>query len=163
MSADTTLLGANRTLWASNVPSEKIARGEGHAPLLVAYDSYTYAEASEVGDIITLMQLPKGAKVHNAVIYSDDNGTAGVWDLGWGASSDAVISADQDGFVLSFNPESDNVASMLFHSDGTGSGSLARPGLFKEFTSAVDVKLQCTEASSATSFTLKVAIWYSVA
>jgi len=164
MAADATLLGLNRTKWASTVPSVKIPKGEGYSHLHVAYDSYTYAEASEIGDIVTMQKIPASARVHNVVVYSDDNGTAGVWDVGWGVSADAVEAADQDGFILGFNPETDNGASMQGGgiAAGTGGGFAARPGLFKQFASAVDLKLQCTEASSATAFTLKVAIEYSV-
>lgn len=91
------LYGVNATK-LRNVPEEKIPTGEQSGKLRVAYDKYSLAAAIST-DTINLMLIPKGARIIDVVVkFADLSSGSGTLDVGWAASSDAVESADDDGF-----------------------------------------------------------------
>jgi hypothetical protein len=147
-----TLLGKNYTKQFSNVPSEKIDKGEQFGDVHVAYDSYTMSAALADGDIIKMMKLPKGAKVVDAILKTDKSlGATGILDCGYQANG--VDAEDLNAFIN--------------QADGGGQALAARPtagaaGLFKTFTAETQVVLDCTELSVATDAVIELAIFYVI-
>ena len=156
--ATTTLKGVNRTNTVA-VPTVKAPPGEQHGKVHGIYDSYTWTTNSVINDVVTLGadKIPAGARIVGATVScTDDNGSAGKYSLGWGASDDAVESAAVAGFILDFAPQSTggNVASSC--GGGPATTAIATSGIHKTFASACDLKLKCTEASDVGSGTITV-------
>jgi hypothetical protein len=133
-----TLYGSNATFRDNSAPPSKIPTGEVSGRLRLAYDSYSLSAALGASDLIKLQMIPAGARVVEVVVATDDLGTTGTGKLGWAASSDAA-----DVFTMSATQA--NV-----------------PGQFKQFSSPVQVQLQMTAATTATTGSIKVAVWYVV-
>jgi len=126
-----------------NVPSEKIPPGEISGGLMVAYDEYTFdADAFALNDIIKLgIKIPKGARIHEAVVIAPSLGTTGIFSLGTSTDPDAlVVAADAGGqAVKAVSP--------------AGAADLG-----KELTADTLYELKCTEATDAAD-TLKIQVW----
>ncbi len=173
--ATLTLKGTNRTLWGSNVPSEKAPAGENPGKVHWLYDDYSWATDSVIADVVTLMQIPKGARIVDAVVKANDHGSAGQYDIGYAASAEldsagsAVEAADDDALFNEFNPEGTggNVASLggggLLGGTGIGAVNTAGAALFKSFSAAVNVTITVTEASNVgTGVNIKLGVAYVI-
>lgn len=149
-----TLNGVNSTKRDVNVPSEKIQPGDEGGRLRVMYDSFTSTGAIALNDVIRMMKLPKGARVHNVVLDHDDLGTVGTCTVGWEASSDGAESADPNGFLDTVNLNSAaNTVEMI--------DEASVPGMMKEFSAEVQVSITITQATDAAG-TLQLAVWYVI-
>lgn len=161
--SNTGLLGVNRTK-RSTVPPTKISPGEERGKVHWYYDEYTWSTNSVIGDVVTMMKIPKGARIVDGVIQSADNGTVGKYDLGFDGGDNGDETADQDGLIPAFNPvdTGGNVATINGVGAAAGAGYGAKaPGaaILKSFADSCNVLLKCTEASDVgTGVTVKVAI-----
>lgn len=120
------------------------------------YDKYTLSADLSAADVIVMGKLPAGARVVGYWLKSSDlDASGGTLDLGWAASSDAVVSADDDGFLS--NVDVATAAITVDHADQD-----AMVGLGKKFDSAVDVQVKVEGDTDATSGDIEVCIFYVV-
>jgi hypothetical protein len=124
-------------------PKAKIENGAVFGKIHNLRESYTISAALADGDLILGPLLPKGAVVMDAKLHIDATlGTGGILTLGHLVGDGAVEAEDLDAFVPAV--------------DGGGQAALGRMaassiGLYKQFSEAVRVVADCTEASSVTS------------
>lgn len=157
--ATTTLKGVNRT-YRTSTPPTKIPAGEERGKVHWYYDEYSWSTNSVIGDIVTMMTIPNGARVIGGTIKCNDWGTAGQMDLGYAASADGTEAADDDAFFNEFNPETTGGNVGMIGQGATGAdGAAPGAGLFKKFAADVNVILTVTEASNVgTGATVQVGI-----
>lgn len=163
-----TVLGVNETL-RTNVPSSKIPSGEGYGVKRVMYDSYSYATNSTLSDVIKFGFLPKGARVINAYVKTNDWGSAGKIDLGWAASAEldsagsAVEAASSTGFFSALSVQSTGGQAVDAKLGPAVDGVAAPAGILKSFNAAVQIQAVVNEASNVgTGATIAVVIEYVV-
>lgn len=124
-------------------PQTKIENGGVFGKVHNLRESYTIEAALADGDLIYGPLLPKGAVVIDAKLHvSATLGTGGILDLGHLAGDNGDESEDLNAFISGV--------------DAGGQAALGRmaagaAGLYKQFSEAVRVVADCTEASSATS------------
>ena len=112
-------------------------------------------------DVIKLGKLPKGAMVLDACLSFPDLGTTGVMDLGWAASVEvdsagtALELADADGLMAAVDMKA--AAAIVNMADVAGAEVA---GFLKEFAAQVDIQLVASEATTATTGTIKGYIQY---
>lgn len=151
-----TLYGLNATNRDVSVPSVKIAAGDQYGDFHVAYDEYSLVGVVLANaDVINMMKIPAGCRVHNVVLSFPDMGTTGTCTVGWAASADGVESANSNGFLTTVDM---NTAANTVHM--LDEANIA--GMFKSFASEVQVQITMTAASTATSGTIKLAVYYTV-
>jgi len=150
-----TLYGVNATKMDVTVPSVKVNVNEQHGRLRVSYDLYEAAGAVAINDVIKVGKIPAGAKVYDAILKTDDLGSVGVFDLGWGASAAGGEVADPDGFLSGVDVKTAAQVSSLAI-DG-----IATAGGYKTFSEAVDVEILATTATDAGG-TIEVIIYYAL-
>ena len=140
----------------STIPS-LIEQGEHRGRVRCEYDEYTLTAALTQNDVIKLMKLPAGARVHNVYVYFHAlDASAGTIDLGWEANS--VDAADADGFM-------DALAVTSAGAQDMQGDKPTRPGVFKSFSPlGGETQISATVTHSggldATSGSLKVAVYY---
>lgn len=166
--ATTTLKGVNRTAWASTVPSQAVNYGQQYGAVHFSFDYYTWAADSVLGDIVTLMRLPKNCTIIDCKIGSNDHGSAGQYDIGWLSTNTTDEATDDDAFCNEFNPEGTggNVFSIFGAglTAGTGVGAVVNnnASVFKRLAADVDVTITVTEASNVgTGATIYVGILFA--
>lgn len=151
-----TKYGSNATKRQNQSIPDLELQGESRGTMLIAYDEYALTADLAAADLIRLMKLPQGSRVHNVYVYSDDlDVSGGTIDIGWEASADAVEAADADGFMAAVD-----VTSAICQDMAGDQGT--RPGLFKKFSSEVQVGVTINGDTDATSGTIKVAIHYAI-
>lgn len=158
--ATTTLKGTNRTFRKASPPS-KIPGGEERGKFHVYYDDFVYATNSVIGDIITMMTLPKGFKVHGAQMLSTaDQGSVGTMSLGNAVSSDALEAASATS-LINQGVYTGTGGNCLTAAGGVaGAGVAPGPMLLRTLLADVDVQVKIDAASDAgTGFTIKVSVW----
>lgn len=146
--------GINATLRDNTVPSGKLKVNNNHGRLRVAYDSFTLGAVIGTSDNVFMMEIPAGAKLYDAEVNSDDLGTTGVLNIGWEASADGGVAADADGIFAALDVKTAAVARQKMVN------SVA--GFRKEFTEKVRVVITASEATSASSGTINLALYYVV-
>ena len=152
----TVFYGVNATSRDVSVPSVKIPRGEVAGRIQVAYDEYTLGSGSlTTSDSLRLMFIPKGARVHDIRIVAPDCGGSGAINVGWLASADAAEAANATGFFSALTVSS---AATISNLDEVASAA----GAMKQFSSAVQVVIVPSTNCTATSGTIKVAVYYVV-
>ena len=144
----------NYTKQYVNVPAEKIPAGEQYGVVRVAYDDYTFAGDVSNNDTITFMKLPRGARIIDIhmVTTALDGGTV---DLGWTASDDGSIAADEDGFFDGYVPTNLEI--------NLSEGSLA--GRLKKFEAEgcyVQMTIKDNAVATTTADSLKIIVMYVV-
>jgi hypothetical protein len=158
----TDFYGVNNTLSQQNVPSEKIGPGEQSGRLRVAYDSYTFSAALTTSDALYMMKIPKGARVIDVIVDSDDLGTTGDLNIGWEASPEldssgsAVEAADADGFFAALDV---NAAALVTSINKVGTSTA---GYLKKFDAEVQVVIVPSENTTATSGSIALTVLYVV-
>jgi hypothetical protein len=137
---------------AAASPVTKYEASEYKGNVYVAYDEYVL-DGTVIGgsDTVRFMKLPNLARVTEVAISYPDLGTTGTGTLGWEANS--VDSADADGFMtaLDFKTAADTI---LMSSEANV------PGFGKQFSAQTQVTLTMTEATTATTGTIKLAVTY---
>lgn len=134
-----TVYGNNYQLAYVDVPAKQVGVGEQAGRKRILFDSHTFAAAvNAIGDIVKIGKLPKGARVLEAVVYSDSLGTTGILDFGWAASASGAIVADPNGFISGADAGGQAVLSKMIASSA---------GLGKKFDEEVEIQLVFTEAS----------------
>lgn len=133
------LYGNNYKLAYVDVPAKQIGVGEQAGRKRILFDSHTFAAAvNAIGDVIKIGKLPKGARVLEAVVFSDSLGTTGILDFGWAASADGLEIADPNGFISGADAGGQAVKAL---------SSNASVGLAKKFAAEVEIQLVLTEAT----------------
>lgn len=150
----TDFYGANHTKAFQNNPSEKIGVGEQAGRLRVAYDSYDFSAVITTSDSLKMMKLPKGARVIEVRVNSDDLGTTGTLNIGWEAGANGDEAADADGFFAALD-----VKAAAVNTSMSKAGS-RQPGLNKKFAEEVQVAIVPAEDTTATSGTIELIIEY---
>ena len=161
MSTLTTVKGTNRTL-KENVPAEQPPSSEHYGRLRILWDKYVLATGDNFGTsgLIRLYNIPKKAKLHDAIFMTSDLGTTGVVDIGWAASSEldagsAVVAADADGIFAAADCKTGTPVAI--HMTGL------TPGFGKTFEAEVEVQIDFTEASDGSgSRTLQLSSFIAV-
>lgn len=152
-----TKYGTNATKRANQTIPDLEAQGEKKSPLLVAYDEYALTADLAVSDVIRMMKLPAGARVHNVELYFDAMG-AGTVHVGWEANS--VDAADNDGFMTSVAVTSAGAQDMA-----DDQPTIAGAGFFKQFSplgGETQVTITIATDTSATSGSYKLAVYYAI-
>ena len=145
--------GANATL-RNNVPSEKIKAQDDRGRLRVLNDSYSFSAIIDTTDTLYMMKIPAGAKIYEVEVNSDDLGTTGDVNIGWGASEDGSEVADPDGFFAALDVNAAPVARTKM------ANTVA--GFHKKFDAEVQVEIVPTEITTATSGTIELTIFYTL-
>jgi hypothetical protein len=144
MAVLTTVLAANAALVAGE-PVEQIPANMNYGKLRVLYDEYVKPSGDTFGTdgLIKMFKIPKGARLLDFEFSCPDSGTTGIVDIGWAASADGVEAADADGIIaaLDINAAAVNRAKM----------PSTRPGYAKKFSSEVEVQVDFTQATTATT------------
>lgn len=154
-----TYYGVNATKRDNQAIKQLIGPGEVKSPVYIAYDSYTLTAALVQNDVIKMMKLPPGARVHNVQVYFDAlDASGGTVDIGWEANT--VDSADADGFMA-------DVAVTSAGAQDMQDDQPTRPGVFKQFDSAggetqVSVTVDHSGGLDATSGSIKLAVYYAI-
>ena len=152
------LYSTNYTKQYVNVPAEKIPAGEQYGNLRVAYDDYTFAAdvSLTAADNITFMKIPRGARIIDMhITHTDLGASSAAIDVGWSASDDGSVAADQDGFLDGYTG--------ITSAGSTSLGIL--DGRFKKFTAEgcyVVVKIMHDDVATTTSSNIKIALLYVV-
>lgn len=122
-------------------------KGDFNAHVKCLYETYALPSAVIAqNDLIYVGKLPAGAKIQNVVMLSPTMGGTGTFQVGTVADSDRYISSLDAG-------------------DGAAIGEMVdavHAGQFEELTVETEIVIKCTEATTATSGTLKIAIYYVV-
>lgn len=153
-----TLYGANYTATEINVPSEKAGVGENIGKIHFSFDSFSPATADgeyEVGDVVKMFKLPKGARVIDVIAAGPSLGTTGIFKVGYEANG--VDVADDDGFIASVDLGGQAATVSMTDTENAAAQ-------FKKFTAETQVILTFTEASTAnTGTTISLCAIYSMA
>lgn len=142
------------------VPQSLIEQGEFSGGIRVHYDEYVFTADLAVNDIIKMGgKLPAGARVLDVVLDSPDldSAAAGALTSGWLASDDAVVAADDDGFLTTVDVHTAGKAQSMSALLAT-----AVPGKFKKFASSVQPAIKISGETDATTGTIRQAIYYIV-
>ena len=146
----------NYTKQYVNVPAEKIPVGEQYGVMRVAYDDYTFTAVDSVlNDTITFMKIPKGARILDVHVINTAMG-GGTLDIGWTASDDGSIAADQDGFFDGYDPTNAGEVNL---SDGILAGRLKK---FDAEGCFLQVKVMHNDVATDTADSLKFMVMYVV-
>jgi hypothetical protein len=148
-----TLKGIERTK-QDTVPADLRDQGSKGGVMRVLYDKYAPAGALSLNDVIQIGQLPAGARVVGFWLKSSDLGTTGTLDLGWAASSDGVEAANATGFLAAVDV---NAAAISIST----SDQENQAGLGKKFSSAVEVQIKASAATTAAG-TIEACVQYVV-
>lgn len=155
-----TKYGAQYTNQFVTVPPTKVDPNVAGGKLGHCYDTYTFTADLASGDVIKLCKLPAGARVLALTLGWDDlDASGGTVDVGWAASSDAVVSASAEGFLKDIGvtlPGSSSIGSI----GGVGGGVNAA-GLGKEFASPVDVQVAIDGDTDVSSGGLQLNVIYA--
>lgn len=147
--------GVNNTL-RNGTPKEFVDAKDEGARIYCSYDEYTLSADLSSADVIRMMKIPAGARIHEVVIQHPDLDTSGgTLDIGWAASDDGGEAADVDGFFA--NLDVATAADVVLMSQAAA----APAGMFKEFSEEVEVQITIDGDTDATSGTIKLAIYYS--
>lgn len=152
-----TKYGVNATKRANSTIPSLESQGETNSPVKVAYDEYTLTADLAASDVIKMMKLPSGSRVHNVIFYFDDlDASGGTIDVGWEAN--LVDAADQDGFLAVVDVTSAGLVDMI-------DDQPTRPGVFKKFDQLggdTQISLTTVGDTDATTGTVKLAIEYAI-
>lgn len=125
-------------------PDQKVDVAEGGGLLRVAYDSYTFDAADElgVGGKLRMMKLPAGARIIDAEINAPASGATGIAVVGWEASADGAEVANNDALYAGadFDPGGGAVARLKMANDVAGYG--------KTLAGEVEVFIEGTEITA---------------
>jgi hypothetical protein len=135
--------GVNYTKQYVNVPSEKIPAGEQYGRIHVAYDEFDCSAAIATDDTIYLMKLPAGSRVIDAKITFTALSNSGVLLVGTAADPNAYLDA------VAVNAAGANQMD-------------AEAGALVKNSAETQVLMTATTATSATSGTIRLAIFYVV-
>ena len=100
-----------------------------------------------------MMKLPKGARVLDAVLVTDDLGTTGTLDVGWEATADEV--ADPNGFLNAIDVNSAAAINKM-------STTAGYPGMLKQFSAEAQISITASQATTATTGTIELVVYYVV-
>ena len=150
----TVFRGINATRLLTDKPRNMIPVGEQAGRIRVAYDKYTFTAVIDTTDSLLVMKIPKGARVLDCIIKFADLGSTGAFNIGWQASSDAVESADADGFFAAVDVNA--AANVLSARDDAASPA----GILKEFSAEVQVVIVPSTITTATSGDIEIFIEY---
>ena len=151
----TAYYGSNATKRDQTVPSVKVGIGEENSRVRIAYDEWAVPTAViAISSTVDLFEIPKGARVLDAVCVAPDQGSTGTGKLGWLASAETsggspLEAADDDGLI----PSIDFKTNAAMTRGGSTSGVAA--GMGKKFTAKVRAQLTITEAFDVGTGTIK--------
>lgn len=151
-----TKLGVNATKIAAN-PAQLAEQGDQAGRIRCMYDEYTFTADLASNDVIKLGGLlPAGSRVLDVVFGFDDlDTTGGTIDVGWAASADAAVSADDDGFLANVDVTSAGLVTMQ-------DDQASVPGLFKRFASPVQIQAKIDGDTDVTTGSVKIAVYYVI-
>ena len=144
----------NYTKQYVNVPAEKIPAGEQYGVMRVAYDDYTFAGDVSLNDTIRFMKIPRGARILDVHLVNTAMGGGSI-DVGWTASDDGSIAADEDGFFDGYVPTNLEI--------NLSEGSLA--GRLKKFDAEgcyLQIKIMHNDVATDTADSFKIMVMYVV-
>lgn len=155
-----TKYGAQYTNQFVTVPPVKVDPNVAGGRIGHCYDTYTFTADLAAADVIKLCKLPAGARVLALTLGWDDlDASGGTVDVGWAASSDAVVSANAEGFLKDIGvtlPGASSIGSI----GGVG-GGINAAGLGKEFASPVDIQVAIDGDTDVTSGGLQLNVIYA--
>lgn len=152
-----TVYGANRTKANSPTGANLVDAGEMKGKLRVMYDSYECSSTAagtviEVGD-----ELPKGARIVDVILHTDDLGNNTTLAVGDYEDADRYIDATDHGAGAELQTEMGigNIDGFMYEVDETYTGKTVGSGTDKQIT--------ITTAAGEATGTIKVVIIYVVA
>ena len=151
-----TLYGIEATKVHSSEPSEMVDVGSHGGAVKQIYDKYTAAGAIALNDVIYINGLlPRGARIIDALIKSDDLGTVGTLDLGWAAGSNGDEIADPNGLINAMDVNA--AANTVWASDNLPNAA----GIGKKFEEAVQLMVTASAATDAAG-SFEVIVLYAI-
>lgn len=143
----TTRYAANYKKAYNDSPSELLPWGEKASSIMHAYAEYALEDVVLAqDDVIHMLKLPKGARILNVVLYSDDLGSTGSLSVG---SSD-----DLDRYIPSSDCTSAKIVNMT---------DAVADGQFEKLSAETIVAVKAVAASTATTGTIRVGVSFVVA
>lgn len=140
-----TLYGVNHTLAYVNVPPEKQGVGEQDGKLRVAYDEFTLTAIPDANSTVSMMKIPAGARIVQAIFSSPDQTTTGIWNVG--------IASDSDYLIASADAGGQGVTKLM-------SDTANAAGQNVKLTEEQTILLTCTEAPGAATAKMTLAVFY---
>ena len=155
-----TVYGVNFTLFDQNTPKEMADVAEHGGRMRVQYDTY---EASSLasGSTISMARMPKGSRVWQVILITDDLSGSGTLQVGDSSDPNRFITESICGDankVHYMHPKahaSDSNVTLLGGVSGTGID-----GFGYEYTAATDIII--TTATAAVTGTINLAVFYTV-
>lgn len=161
--AATTNYGANFTKFDQNQPKEMVNVAEHGARLRVQYDTYETDGNEGAGSTIAMARLPKGSRVWQVIMVTDDIHASATLAVGDSADPDRFITASicgDDNKVHYMHPKahaSDGNVTIIGGVSGTGID-----GFGHAYTAQTDIIITTAAATLAASKTINLCVWYSV-
>jgi hypothetical protein len=155
-----TVYGANFTKFDQNVPREQVNVAEHGARLRIQYDTYE-ASSAGAGTVIKMARMPKGARVWQIILVTDDLSGSGTLQVGDSSDPNRFITESICGDankVHYMHPKahaSDGNVTLLGAVSGTGID-----GFGYAYTAETDIII--TTATAAVTGTINLAVFYSV-
>ena len=155
-----TVYGANFTKFDQNVPREQVNVAEDGARLSIQYDTYE-ASSAGAGTVIKMARMPKGARVWQIILVTDDLSGSGTLQVGDSSDPNRFITESICGDankVHYMHPKahaSDGNVTLLGAVSGTGID-----GFGYAYTAETDIII--TTATAAVTGTINLAVFYSV-
>jgi hypothetical protein len=155
-----TVYGANFTKFDQNVPREQVNVAEHGARLRIQYDTYE-ASSAGAGTVIKMARMPKGARVWQIILVTDDLSGSGTLQVGDSSDPNRFITESICGDankVHYMHPKahaSDSNVTLLGAVSGTGID-----GFGYAYTAETDIII--TTATAAVTGTINLAVFYSV-
>tara|TARA_R100001082_G_scaffold55930_1_gene30799 strand:- start:350 stop:826 length:477 start_codon:yes stop_codon:yes gene_type:complete len=155
-----TVYGVNFTKYDQSDPRKMADVAEVGARMRVQYDTYE-ADALGAGSTISMARMPKGARVWNVVLITDDLSGSGTLQVGDSGDPNRFITESICGDankVHYMHPKahaSDSNVTLLGGVSGTGIDAFGY-----EYTSETDIII--TTATASISGTINLAVFYTV-
>ena len=161
--AATTNYGTNFTKFDQNVPKEQVNVAEHGARLRVQYDTYETDGNEEAGSTIAMARMPKGARVWQVILVTDDIHASATLQVGDSSDPNRFITESicgDDNKVHYMHPKahaSDGNVTLLGGASGTGID-----GFGYAYTAETDIIITTASATLAASKTINLCIFYSL-
>ena len=155
-----TVYGVNFTLFDQNTPKEMADVAEHGGRMRVQYDTYA-ASALAAGSTISMARLPKGSRVWQVILVTDDLSDTATLQVGDSSDPNRFITESicgDDNKLTAMYPKAtatDSAVTLLGGVSGTGID-----GFGYEYTSATDIII--TTATAAITGDINLAVFYTV-
>lgn len=147
--------GTNHTAAFQTEPVSNVDAKSFGGRIRALYDEFTVTAALALNDKIYMGRLPKGAKIIEVVLASTDLGSTGDVDVGYEYVDSASGTSDPDAFLDGVDVNAAAVTHVM-------SAKANMAGFGVEMAGEAYALITMSEASDATSGTIKLCIYYTI-